>query len=456
MPAQKPQTQAQWQRDLALRAMERVRAELYLALRYLGAPLGALTLAPAEGAARGLATDGARLWFAPAWVLELYRANRRYLPRAALHSVLHCLFRHPWLRGKRDPALWGLACDIVVERVIDGLDTPALRRPVGRLRQQTYAALSAGCRLFAAGPVYRALCGYAPERLDDLRREFFCDSHHLWPADPEAPAAQVLGRRWERLGRQTQLTMQQGGSLAGQSADAEALRAQLEAGRSRRRYADFLRKFAVWREEARLDPDAFDLGYYTYGLRTYGNMPLLEPLESRESKRVQDLVIVLDTSESTSGALIRRFLRETFGVLRAQESFFRHCRVWVLQCDDAVRDEVQLTDLEALDRFCAGFTVRGGGGTDFRPAFARIEALRESGRLRDLRGVLYFTDGKGAYPARRPDYDVAFLFIEGETPPPAPPPWAMRLTLAAEEFLPAEAPALPDWNEWEPDELPEL
>ena len=37
----------------------------------------------------------------------------------------------------------------------------------------------------------------------------------------------------------------------------------------------------------------------------------------------------------------------------------------------------------------------GGGGTDFRPAFARIAQLRQDGALRDLQGVLYFTDGKG-------------------------------------------------------------
>ena len=57
------------------------------------------------------------------------------------------------------------------------------------------------------------------------------------------------------------------------------------------------------REEPRLDPDEFDLGYYSYGLRTYGNLPLIEPLESRESKKIRDFVIVIDTSESTSGAV---------------------------------------------------------------------------------------------------------------------------------------------------------
>ena len=323
------QTQAAWEQGVALRAMGQVRAELYLALRYLSAPLGALTLTPDPAAPRGLATDGASLIFAPGWVLTLYRQNRTYLPRAMLHSVLHCLFRHPWLRAKRDPALWGLACDIAVERAIDALDSPEaapLRRPVGWLRQQTYAELTAACKPFAAGPVYRALCGMDAGRLAKLQAEFVCDSHHLWPADPEAPAAQLLGRRWEQLGREMQLTLQQTGRQAGQSAGAGALETQVQAGRSRRAYADFLRRFAVWREEPRLDPDAFDPGYYAYGLRVYGDMPLIEPLESRESKKIRDFVIVLDTSESTAGALVKQFLRETFALLRAGDNFFRQCR----------------------------------------------------------------------------------------------------------------------------------
>ena len=106
-----------------------------------------------------------------------------------------------------------------------------------------------------------------------------------------------------------------------------------------------------------------------------------------------------------------------------------------MQADNAVREETWLFDLEALDRYTEAFTLVGGGGTDFRPAFARIEQLRAEGPLRDMQGVLYFTDGKGIYPAKRPPFDVAFLFLENGIPPPEVPAWAMRLVLQPEEFL---------------------
>ena len=427
-------TQTEWEQTMAHRVMEQTRTELYLDQRYLSAALGALPPAPLRSAQTALATDGAALYYPPGWVLGIYRKNRRYLPRACLHSVLHCLLRHLWLRGGRDAALWDLACDIAVENVLDALHTPAIERPVGWLRQQVYAQVKAACPLPGAGPIYRWLQGLDAAARQRYQAEFFCDSHRLWPADPDAPAAQLRGRQWEQLGRQTQLRMEETGRQAGESDGAQALQAQVQASRSRRSYRDFLRRFAVWREEPRLDPDEFDLGYYTYGLRTYGNLPLIEPLESRESKKVRDFVIVLDTSESTAGELVRAFLRETFTLLKSQDSFFRQCRILVMQADNAVRDETWLNDLDALDRYAEHFTLAGGGGTDFRPALARVEALRAEGPLRDVQGVLYFTDGKGVYPARRPPFDVAFLFLENGAPPPEVPPWAMRLVLQPEEF----------------------
>lgn len=430
------QTQTEWEETMARRVMEQIRGELYLDQRYLNAALGALPPAPLHSTQTALATDGAQLYYPPQWVLETYRKNRRYLPRAYLHSLLHCILRHLWLRDRRDPELWGLACDIAVEHLLDSLQTPAIARPVGWLRQQTYTRLKSQSPLLAAGPIYRALVGTDAATLQKYRQEFFCDSHRLWPADPDSPSAQVQGKQWEQMGRQTQLSMEESGRQAGESEGTQALQAQVQASRSRRSYKDFLRRFAVWREEPHLDLDEFDLGYYTYGLRTYGNMPLIEPLESRESKKIRDFVIVLDTSESTAGELVKNFLRETFTLLTSQDSFFRKCRILVMQADNAVREETWLYDLEALDRYTEAFSLVGGGGTDFRPALARIEELRAEGPLREIQGVLYFTDGKGIYPAKRPPFEVAFLFLENGEVPPEVPPWAMKLILQPEEFLP--------------------
>ena len=75
----------------------------------------------------------------------------------------------------------------------------------------------------------------------------------------------------------------------------------------------------------------------------------------------------------------------------------------------------------------------GGGSTDFRPAFAYVNQLVEEKTFRNLKGLLYFTDGKGIYPASRPPYRTAFLFM-GQEEGPGVPAWAMKLTLDPEDF----------------------
>lgn len=38
-------------------------------------------------------------------------------------------------------------------------------------------------------------------------------------------------------------------------------------------------------------------------MNLYGNMPLIEPLETKEERKVEDFVIVIDTSMSCKGEL---------------------------------------------------------------------------------------------------------------------------------------------------------
>ena len=59
------------------------------------------------------------------------------------------------------------------------------------------------------------------------------------------------------------------------------------------------------------DDDEFDYIYYTYGLSLYDNMPLVEPLEYKETNVVKEFVIAIDTSFSVHGDEVQAFLRKT-------------------------------------------------------------------------------------------------------------------------------------------------
>lgn len=110
-----------------------------------------------------------------------------------------------------------------------------------------------------------------------------------------------------------------------------------------------------------------------------------------------------------------------------------------MQADNAVREETWLTDLDALDRYTARFTLVGGGGTDFRPAFARIAELRREGRCATCRACFTLPTARASTrpSARR----LRLLFCFGGRHPAARcAPWAMRLVLQPEEFTPDTDP----------------
>ena len=105
----------------------------------------------------------------------------------------------------------------------------------------------------------------------------------------------------------------------------------------------------------------------------------------------------------------------------------------------AVRQDILIRNEDELIHAMNHFELRGGGGTDFRPAFEYVDQLCAEKKFSNLRGLLYFTDGMGTYPARRPGYDTAFLFLGERFDDANVPPWAMKVVLDEEEFTGAAA-----------------
>ena len=78
--------------------------------------------------------------------------------------------------------------------------------------------------------------------------------------------------------------------------------------------------------------------------------------------------------------------------------------------------------------------LSGFGGTNFRPVFAYVEELRRAKEFRNLKGLIYFTDGYWVFPAQKPDYPTAFVFLRDGYELPEVPSWAIRLVLEPEEL----------------------
>ncbi|MDE5780392.1 MAG: metallopeptidase [Lachnospiraceae bacterium] len=429
--AEHPQRQYEWENEMAVKILDIVKSELYLDMRFMDVALSALEWQNREGM-NTFATDGINMYYSSEYIIKIFKANPLFLSRSYLHTVIHCIYSHLWIRNGRDKKLWSLACDIVTEYTIDNMNKQCINRAVGWLRQQTYEMIKAECENISAASVYEQLKSGNGIDTDSLIREFYTDSHKYWPDEEKNQSAgQSAAKRWDKISRRTSIDMERKGDE--NNSGEQIMFSRLKAEKSRRSYREFLKKFAVLKEEMHCDEDEFDMNYYTYGLSLYGNMPLIEPLESREVKKIQDFVIVVDTSYSTSGELVKNFLKETFSILSQENSFFKKCRIRIIQCDDMVRMDEEITDLDRLNQMLEGFTIAGGGNTDFRPAFEYVDNLLECGEIKELKGLLYFTDGKGTYPVKRPPYDTVFLYLQDFNRMEVPP-WAMTLRLEPEEL----------------------
>lgn len=177
-------------------------------------------------------------------------------------------------------------------------------------------------------------------------------------------------------------------------------------------YRSFLKEFIKEREVACEDVSTIDPMLYTYGLDMYGDVPIVEPSEVNELKRLNTLVIAIDTSGSCSGEVASRFVRETSAMLSDVKDSVLFDSIYLFQCDTRIVFEEcysapeELCDMEEMDLY-------GFGGTDFRPVFDRIKTLVEEKNIQ-VDGLIYLSDADGDFPREKPDYPVYFVVPESE------------------------------------------
>lgn len=449
--------------ELAREVLRLARSTLLVNLRFLDMALSQFDMVPMPGA---LATDGRHIYYDALHVLRTYRAERERPVRDYLHMVLHCVFRHSFVDTLLDRDCWDLACDIAVEHIINDLGLTSAAASRQSAQRAVLAELKQEFKQLTAEKIYRHYLDQhlSPDRLWELRKLFLADAHTIWylsleqqgllaegqsgqsgqsgqksqgggqsAGGGEGLSRAMLAELWKDIAQRMQVDLetfsQQRGDAAGDL--MQNLRA---VTREKYDYAAFLWKFAVMGEAMKVNDDEFDYIFYTYGMQLFGNMPLIEPLEYKEVKRIKEFVVAIDTSGSVSGELVQKFVQKTYNILKQEESFFTKINLHIIQCDAEIQEDAKITSQEEFDRYLEHMTLRGFGGTDFRPVFEYVEELRRAKEFTNLKGLIYFTDGYGVFPERKPDYHTAFVFVDDEYQIPEVPPWAVKLVLESEEI----------------------
>lgn len=365
----------------------------------------------AQGSILKMGTDGTTIFYEPEYLIENCRDGGQSLEHDFLHMFYHTLFLHLVRKPHEQFRLWNLACDIAVERLIAGEKEEIIPEKI-------YEEL--GEKLLAE------------EELLVLERKYHRDDHSLWRRAEQKRLMESVESLWSGLSKANGSGSggYSGGigSMAGNKQEEMTIQK-----RNQYDFRKFLKRFAVTQEEVKTDTESFDYILYLYGLEHYGNMPLIEHLEYQEINKLEELVIAIDTSGSCKTETVRRFMEETYGILSDRENFFKKMNVYILQCDFCIQDAVHITCEEEWKEYLEHLTIKGRSGTNFRPVFEYVEELRRKRELKNLKGLLYFTDGDGIYPQKATDYGTAFVFYQEKSRHQQVPAWAVKLVLD-EEF----------------------
>ena len=392
--------------------------------------------------------------------------------------------------------MWNLACDMAVEGVINDLNLPMLTNAQAAGQVQVLQQIAPRVNnLLTAEKLYAYLRMNPPSETEftRLKRLFSPDNHALWytptarvamaeeqaagdngggtsgtsqrgqpddgqPDDDRPDDAQpndgqpdgdqqedastaqaqaalsALVQDWQHIAEQIQTDLETFHKQRGDEAGSmmQNLRA---VNREKYDYTAFLKKFAVMGEAMRINDDEFDYVFYSYGMQLFPEkrMPLIEPLEYKDVKRIREFVIAIDTSGSVMGEQVQAFLQKTYNILQSTESFFSRINIHIIQCDANIQEDIKITSREEFDHYLQTMAIKGLGGTDFRPVFQRVDKMIRDGEFANLKGLIYFTDGYGVFPERMPAYKTAFVFVEDGCEIPEVPVWAMKLVLTREE-----------------------
>jgi predicted metal-dependent peptidase len=323
------------------------------------------------------ATDGQNIFYNPGYISSLTQTQ---LAGLLMHEILHAALLHVTRRGLRNPTLWNIAADIVVNGVIR--EQGDFDLPHGAIEDKSCAKLS-------TEEVYELLIKKEVSVNIDL---LVVD---LIPADSQSPnikSKAEIETYWRSARTQAIVVDRRYGEKKNKSIGSEALGWQRELWALEEFKLDW--RSLLWRylSHTPVDYSGFDRRFVGQGL-------YLDALEGETFKGH----IAVDTSGSVSDKELKDLISEIDGIL----SSYPHVKCDLYFADSGLYGPYSLERGDTMPK------PKGGGGTSFIPFFKQIA----EGRY-DINSevCIYFTDGYGVFPKQAPEIPVLWVVPSGGLP----------------------------------------
>lgn len=330
--------------------------------------------------------DGVTLRYNPERFLSWPKPEQRTV---VAHEVMHCALRHMTRRGSRDAKMWNIAADHVINNELTkanfALPAEALRDPrfIGMSTDAVYALIQKeeaedpgrhSGKEDQLGGVIDApakMPAKAPKPGDGPRGPVHCcgdgieHSGDCEDSDDDSGGPEAIEREWDKAVDAANLMARKAGKTPG------GMERMVAASRSVNNYRDVL-------EQHMRVPDDYA---WTRPNRRFVARGIYLP--GTIVNRVRHVVIIVDTSGSVDAKMLSTFGAEAFAVM-ANAGIPE--LTTVLYCDAQINREESYSagDID-------GFELKavGGGGTLFKPAFARVAELHDEAPV-DV--IFYLTD----------------------------------------------------------------
>lgn len=340
-------------------------------------------------------TDGVNVFVNAHFAAQCSSAMRRFVMG---HELYHVLLGHFMRQFGRDRLCWNLAVDAEANYrlMLDGLSMPsdAVFYPAqaGRNAETIYQWLLKHPRPEMDVPF--DLHGdelFAPATMDSGNNVLVVDPDFA-PLRVDADSARQITQHWQEMVLQEAYQTSLGSIPAGMNLIVSNIaKPQVD-------WRTALHDFFLHRSGCQLTWNRINRRYLAQGLYLPG-----------QQGKALSLMLAIDTSGSTQRQL-PMFIAELQALLASTE----YVEIHLIECDaDIQRERVinhvqELQDIGSVDG--NELTLRGGGGTDFRPVFERAnDVLPEC--------LLFFTDGYGRTPEIAPNLPVLWVITEnGKSP----------------------------------------
>lgn len=373
--------------------MQKGRVKLLLDQPFFGSLM--MHLKPVETKnVQTFSTNAKELFYNPDFMDKL---NDDELQTVLAHEVMHCALGHPFRRGQREIGKFNKAADYAINNFLDKVNEE--QRTKGRAEPFPFSGQLKTCLVdhqydpFSAEEIYARIpdppkqsgggngqgSGGQPGQQPGKGSPSNGPGEFTDGAADQAEA-EAQESTWKVALKQAALAAKGQGKLP---AEAE------------RMVQEFLTPKVPWAEVLRtfLTSAAKDDYSWTRPNRRYAGAGVILP--GLHSPRLGPVVVAVDTSGSIDGKQFDEFIAEVRSILFD----CRPEKLILVQCDARVHD---WRELEVFDE-PANVKFKGGGGTDFRPVFTRVEKELIT---EPPAALIYLTDMMGDFPDNDPGYPV--------------------------------------------------